>query len=871
MSLPFDLRCEYFSNPLGLTEKTPRLSWRLPASCDGQTGWHIQAASTSHGLSPGDLWDSGPVESQESHLIPYGGPALTSRQRVTWRVRIRDGAGRWSDWSDPAWWEMGLLERSDWTAQWISSSLVGTTTEMVPVPLFRKEFNLPARAVWARASITALGAFQLRLNGRVVGDDVLAPGWTDFRKRVSVRTYDVTDLLEPGPNCAAAVLGDGWYSGFLGYEKRRQFYGDRPHLLVQINCILENGQHVVLETDNTWQTAEGPWRQADMQMGEIYDATREEPGWDRCGFAGENWQPVHLTAFPDLALESSAAGPVRRHERLKPVETQRIEDELVIDFGQNLVGRLRMRVSGPRGSRIVMRHAEMRNPDGSLYTENLRSAKSEDIYILGGDKEETFEPEFTFHGFRYAGLTFPEDVTIHHVEAVVIRTQAPEIGEFTCSESLINQLQKNIRWGQRGNFLEVPTDCPQRDERLGWTGDAQVFIATACFNASVAPIFNKWFQDLRDAQSEEGFYPAVAPNVAIHGKDGGPAWADAGVICPWATYVYFGDRRVLERHFDSARRFVDSLQTSSQELIRCHPDFVKWGGFGDWLAKDGGGTEGTTPKDLIGTAYFAESARILSRICAVLDRPGEAADYQKLANDVRAAFQKRFISNDSRVLGETQTGAVLALRFGLVDDHQRAKVAERLVADIHARGTHLSTGFVGTPHLLQVLTETGHLPVAYDLLLQTTFPSWLFQILCGATTIWERWDGWTPDQGFQDAGMNSFNHYAYGAVGNWLYETVAGLRPDENQPGFRRAIIRPHPGTRLDHAAVSYDSVHGPWSCGWHREPDGSVRMQLAVPPGCSALVHTPIFEGGPEKLVGEVGPGRHEWTFSPELAPDRT
>jgi len=500
---------------------------------------------------------------------------------------------------------------------------------------------------------------------------------------------------------------------------------------------------------------------------------------------------------------------------------------------------------------------------GALYVENLRTARATDYYTCRGDPAgETWTPRFTYHGFRYAevsGLPHGSELSPQAIVARVLHSALAKTGEFSCSDPLINQLQHNIEWSQRGNYMEVPTDCPQRDERLGWTGDAQAFIRTGAWNRQVAPFFTKWQRDIADAQLPDGGVPAVIPAVDLVPGDGGPAWADAAVICPWTIYECYGDRSLLAAHFGELCRYVDYIGTQSLDDIRLHPALGKWGGFGDWLALDGSGqTDGGTPKDLIATAFYAHDARILSSMALALGRPGDAARYEALAQRVTAAFQRRFVTSDGLVAGNTQTSYVIALQFDLVPDSMRPRLTAELVRDIQRRGNRLTTGFVGTPYLLHVLAREGHLDVAYALLEQRKWPSWLYAVTQGATTTWERWDGWTKENGFQDKGMNSFNHYAYGAVGDWLYQVVAGIEIDPLKPGYRHILLQPQPGGSLTSARGAHLSPYGEVVSDWRRTGN-SFDWGVTVPPNTTATARFPvpanadIKEGG-VALSGSVG-----------------
>ena len=749
-------------------------------------------------------------------------------------------------------------------AQWIEAPWRGGPVTAAPVPVFHREFALPGLPRRATLYITALGLFEAEINGHPVCDHVFAPGWTDYRRRVRYLTLDVTSLLKAGPNAIGVLLGDGWYCGHVA-TNLRQGYGEQPRLLARLTWETDTGDIGGLPTDTDWRCAPGPILEADLLMGEAYDARMEIRGWSQPGLDVSAWSPPRVwIAPPELRLFPHEDPPVRRMEVLPGREIFRAGWGFVrrYDFGVNLAGRLRLRVRGPRGVTLVLRHAEMLKPDGSLYTENLRTARATDAYTLRGDGVETWEPRFTFHGFRYAEITSPvrEGIEIESVEAVVLHADMPRTGEFSCSHELVNRLYANIVRGQRSNYLEVPTDCPQRDERLGWTGDAQVFMRTAAFNYDIRGFFRKWLRDLRDAQSASGAVPAIVPNTASFGleSDGGPAWADAALICPWTLYWHYGDASFLADAWDSMRAYMDYLAAHKvKHGIRAHPD-TGWGGFGDWLALDGSGrTDGGTPKDLIGTAFYANNARIMAASAEVLGRSEEARDWLALHQRIVAAFRNRFVTPEGLLVSGTQTAHVLALHFDLLAPEHRAPAAARLAAMIRENGNRLGTGFVGTPYLLHVLEAAGELNLAYQLLEQTKCPSWLFPVLHGATTVWERWDGWTPEKGFNDPGMNSFNHYAYGAVGDWLVSTVAGLVADA--PGFARIRFKPRPGGSISHASARLVTPKGLAAIAWRQEGQRFI-VCVEIPAAATGVWDgPPTFAGGPR---GELPAGRHEFVL---------
>jgi alpha-L-rhamnosidase len=864
---PVHLRCEYQINPLGTDIPRPRLSWQIESDQPGakQTAYQIQVSSD------GVVWDTGQVESDQSLFIEYAGPALTSRQQLTWQVRVWDQDGQASEWSEPARWEMGLLDRSDWAALWIGAPFVGGPRTSIPVPFLRKSFTVGGSVTRARLYITALGVYEASINGQRIGEAELPPGWTDYHKRVRYQIYDVTSLLHAGENVIGAILGDGWYSGYVGWRER-QLYGDRPKLLAQLEMTLADGsdpEHrskMLIVSDRSWQTAFGPILESDLLMGESYDARLELGDWHLpTPRGGGVWLPVEIFPAPKgMALEAQNGPLIKRHEEIIPISVkQHGPSTWIFDLGQNMVGRVRVKVNSPKGTTLRLRYAEVLNPDGSVYLANLRGARATDYYTLKGDPAgETWEPRFTFHGFRYVEISgFPGPVTCENLIGVVLHSENPVTGSFECSDPLLNQLQHNILWGWKGNSLDIPTDCPQRDERLGWTGDAQVFCRTANFNTNAAGFFAKWLQDLDDAQTADGAIPSVAPEPGVTGfNDGGPAWSDAAVIVPWSMYLAYGDTRVLEERYAMMERYLAYLAKVSPNLIRSDPAHTSWGGYGDWLALDGSGrTEGGTPKELIGTAFYAYSVRLLSQIAAQLGKTADAQKYAERFETLRAAFLHRFVTPEGYVTGCTQTSYVLGLYFDLLPEEQRTVAMDWIVRDIRERGDHLSTGFVGASYLPFVLTQSGRNDVAYDLLFQKTWPSFLYAITQGATTIWERWDGWTHDDGtgrrsgFQDPGMNSFNHYAYGAIGDWLYRVVAGINLDWTRPAYKHTIFRPLPPAdgRLTHAKASIQSPYGLVSSEWHMA-NGAFTLDIIVPPNTTATVYLPGETEGRDVAAGK-------------------
>ena len=862
----FGLTCNGLTNPIGLKSSGAqwRLSWRIESEQRGarQTAYRLMIATTTDLLDSGtpDLWDSGKIASDQSVNVNYAGTALEPRQRAHWRVTIWDGSGSPTD-SDNAFFETGI-GNDDWTGEFIGSPFAGGPQTSSPCPYVRKVFQVTKSVRRARLYATALGVYETSINGNRVGEDRLAPGWTDYAKRVQYQAYDVTDHITSGANVWGAILGDGWYCGHIGWRER-QWYGDRPKFTGQLELIYEDGTQDIIPTDATWQVGYGPLLESDMLMGEIYDARREINGWDSDAlhFDTSAWLPVTVFPRPEIELSAMQGPTIRDTQELTPVKPPQIirgwpGHTYIFDLGQNMVGRIRFKVRGKDGETIRFRYAETlvggpKAETGPIYTDNLRSAKQTDYYTCKGDPDgEIFETKFTFHGFRYVevyGATSEPEMS--DLTGIVMHSETPQTGNFECSDPLINQLQKNIDWGQRGNYLEIPTDCPQRDERLGWTGDAQVFVRTAAFNREVDTFFHKWMQDMRDAVGPQGEFPPFAPNINLVHSDGGAAWADAGVICPWTIYLCYGDTAILEENYDAMKRFVDFQAATAKDDIRCYHGYTGWMGFGDWLALDGSGqTEGGTPKDLLATAFFAYSSDLLSRAANALGKTDDAAFYRAQFERVRGVFQNRFITPGGLVFPGTQTAMVLALYFDLLPQNLRAAAARALADDVERRGVKLTTGFVGTSYLPHVLTEAGHLELAYRLLHQTSWPSWLYAVTQGATTIWERWDGWTHDKGFQDKGMNSFNHYAYGAIGEWLYRTVAGIDIDQASPGYKHIILRPRPlpasRNGLDHAQAYHDSPYGRIESSWNYSENGTWNWEVTVPPNTTATAYIPLPEG---------------------------
>jgi alpha-L-rhamnosidase len=881
LEAPHSLRCEYLGDPIGIGTTRPRLFWQLHDDRPGavQTGYRILVDSSADRLGDdrGDLWDSGEVASEQHAHVVYDGSPLRSRTRAFWKVRSLDAKGKVSPWSETASFELGLLEPGDWTAEWIASPLEGGPRTSAPVPALRREFEVEKPVARARLYATALGLYCAELNGRRVGNHELAPGWTDYRVRVRYQVHDITGHLRPGPNAIGALLGDGWYCGFIGLVKARESYGRRPAFLAQIEIFHEDGSETRIASDGQWRWHASPILEADIMQGETLDARRDLGDWTRAGYGEDAWQPVDAVHGPEISLDAMVAPPVRAVREISPVGPARRDTSTtfparwIFDLGQNMVGRVRLRVRGSRGSTLQLRHAEVLDENGALYTENLGDARATDTFTLGGTGQpETFEPRFTFHGFRYvevSGAVGPD--AIDEVTGIVLHTDMEETGRFSCSDDDVNQLFSNVNWGQRGNFVDVPTDCPQRDERLGWTGDAQVFAKTASLNMDVAGFFAKWLRDLEDSQDESGRVPPVAPvppGIFLGDWDGGPAWADAVVICPWTIHRCYGDLRLLEEHFDGMAAYLDFLEERFPNCIRAHPAIDPMGGFGDWVALDGTlrheSRIGGTPKDLIGTTFLAHSAKLLADVARAVQRPEEKR-YRELAARARQAFRRRFVTPDGLVAGNTQTSYVLALHFELLEPHEREVTGAALAHNLEQHG-HLTTGFVGTPYLLPVLTDLGRLDLAYRLLLRREFPSWLYPVVKGgATTIWERWDGWTEERGLFDPEMNSFNHYAYGSVAEWLYGTVAGLDldPDPSSSGWRRARLAPrppvHPGLPEDplltHASARLQTVNGCYEVGWIIE-SGRFRFDASVPAGATARVELP--DGSRE----DVAAGRHRF-----------
>jgi alpha-L-rhamnosidase len=909
---PVGLHCAHLDNPLAVAPDRVRFGWLLSGD-SLQQAYQLQVIQNGGGLHPNaaPVWDSGQTASAESADVPYAGPPLAPGGRYEWRVRVWDTAGTASAWSEPASFEVELGP-GDWAASWIGlgpvredftpPSQAGRPDPVLnalrPAPHLRRSFTVAGQVASARLHVTALGVYEARLNGQRVGDAYLAPGWTDYNQRVLYQCYDVTGLVRPGENVLGAILGDGWYSGFVGFDAKRAgaHYGNAPELLAQLDITLADGSVQQVVTDGEWTGRTADIRHADLLMGERHDLRLTLDGWDApdvdsagpesagpdsagrdsAGPDSAGWRPVLLRPLDERVIAADPGVPVRVTQEIAPAAVSRAADgTLLIDFGQNLTGWLRIRAAGPDGTTIRVRHAEVLDGDGGLYTDNLRTARQADEYVLAGGPA-VLEPHFTLHGFRYAEVTgYPGEPGDGDITARVVHSDITATGSFESAEPWLDRLFLNIDWGQRGNFISIPTDCPQRDERLGWLGDAQIFARTACYNRDVAAFFAKWLDDVAEAQLPSGAFPDIAPRLNFPGA-GAPAWADAGVIVPWTMWKMYGDRGLPARHFGAMTAWMDFIERGNPGYLRTRE---LGHSYNDWLAPG----RDDTPRELLATAYWAHDAALLAELAAAVGRAEDAARYRELRAKIGAAFADAFVSADGQLAAGTQTAYVLSLHLDLIPPELRAAAAEHLVSAIQATNGHLSTGFVGVGYLLPALSSAGHDEVAYRLLSQRTFPSWRYMIDRGATTIWERWDGWSAERGFQSAWMNSFNHYSLGSVGEWLYRFVLGIDQEPGTAGFGRLRLRPHPGGTLDRAAGCYQSVRGPVRAGWERS-GGRLTYRVEVPANVRASVHVPSADaaavrdaaGGAPDSVGpfpgmlgaceavfHVGPGRHEFSGS--------
>ncbi|MCB0584260.1 MAG: glycoside hydrolase family 78 protein, partial [Phaeodactylibacter sp.] len=798
-------------------------------------------------------WDSGRVSSSQSLYVPYAGAPLEAGKRYYWQVRVWDEQGNASGWSPPAWWEMGLGGPEGWRAQWIAVPWKEDETAPRPAPMLRRTFELNGAVARARAYITSRGLYLAYLNGEKVGDQVFTPGWTSYNERLQYQVYDITGQLKEGPNAIGVILGDGWYRGRIGWVFQRNHYGSELALLMQVEVEYADGRREVIASDKDWRAATGPILESDIYDGEVYDARKEHKGWAAPGFDAKGWQPVKMAEYPKNNIISTVGVPVRKIQEMQPVRVFTTpKGEQAIDFGQNLTGWVRLRLKGPAGHTVKVEHAEVLDKDGNFYTANLRKAKARLEYTLRGGGEEVYEPHFTFMGFRYAKVeNWPGELTPESVTAVAIHSDMAKAGSFECSAPLINQLQHNIQWGQKGNFLDVPTDCPQRDERLGWTGDAQAFSRTAAFNYDVAAFFLKWLGDVAADQREDGAIPFVIPQVLKKTDCASAGWADAATIIPWNLYLAYGDKRFLEQQYESMKGWVGYMAGQAGEGFLWDEGFH----FGDWLFyrpdDDNDGRSAVTDKYLIAQCFFAHSTDILRKAAAVLGKKEDEAHYAKLLDNIKAAFLREYMTPNGRLASSTQTAYVLALAFDMLPEDQRRQAAERLAENVRRYG-HITTGFLGTPHICHVLSEYGFTDLAYDLLFRRKYPSWLYPVTMGATTIWERWDGIKPDGSFQNVGMNSFNHYAYGAIGDWLYRRVAGIAIDPANPGYKHIVIQPEPTDSLSFARAIHECPYGVIESGWGRDGD-RLKIEVSIPPNTRATVRLPGAEMAGVRLDGEL------------------
>lgn len=852
-----DLRCEYLHRPLGIDASQPRLSWIITNdNMHGveQKAYQIVVASSLARLNrnEGDIWDSGKCLSSESAQVQYHGKHLESRERCFWKVRIWDDSKKPTQWSSPSAWTMGLLKPDDWGGHWIGVHSETDSPEQLATPRYmRRPFSVNAQIRRATAYVTALGLYELRLNGQRVGNHLLAPEWTNYFKRVQYQTFDVTSMVRTGKNALGVILGNGWYSG--GWQQWKSqlkpIYGNQPFLRLQLEIELSDGQKEIVESDEKWRgTDTGPLRFSGIYEGESCDARKDFPGWDTAAFVENSWRPIDIGHPKVGSMVSQRSEPIEETQQVAPISVKEPKPgTYVFDLGQNLAGWTKFRVKEAAGTAVMMQFNEVLNPDGTVYMDNLHAGhlstgdRQIDRYICRGSGEEVFEPHFTYHGFRYVqvtGLTKRPDVK--SLSGIVFHNAFRKVGTFSCSNPTLNRLALNIQWSQRSNMMGVPTDCCQRDERCGYTGDGQFFAPTAVYNFDVAAFFNKWLVDVcEDSQMPGGWFADHAPTFGP-GNGWNVGWSDAGIICPYIIWQTYGDTKVIREHYAAIKRNLALLKETSPSLL--HKKRV---GNGDWLNLGGGASD-----EVIGTAYDAYDFKLASEMAEAIGERSDAREYGARSRAIAKAFVTEYVNPDGSIKDSSQTGFALAFTMGLVPENLKSKMADQFVSEVKRFDWHLATGFIGTPRLLPALHLAGKDDVAYRLLLQETYPSWLYPVKLGATTTWERWDGWLPNKGFQDSGMNSFNHYSFGSVGEYMYANVGGIRPET--PGYKVFRIQPEIGNGLDWANVSFESIHGKIVSDW-KVSGATITMDIEVPANTTAIVCVPAKNRSSVKVAGSI------------------
>lgn len=766
--------------------------------------------------------------SEQSTNIQYKGPKLASRQTYHVRVKSLASTGQESDWG-VTHFETGLLEAGDWQADWVTTKCPIVEQGKIKPFTGAYKFTIQQEVVKARIYLSALGIYFAELNQMKIGDDYFTPGWTDYNDRIQYQVYDITSQLQR-QNEVQITVAEGWYSGYLGWEKKKDTYGNFNAFIAQIELTYADGSTEIIGSDETWQEYSNQWLFADLYNGEEQNLLLERK------YNGH----LRAISYSKKQLTNQENEPVRKQEELTPIDLFRDPSgRLVLDMGQNMVGWVRFTIKGEKNQVVRLIHGEVLDRDGNFYRGNIRDAQQTDTYTLDGSVQ-TIEPMFTFHGFRYVHLeNFPEGIKKEDFSGVVLHSDMPKTGLFETSDAAINQLQHNILWGQKGNFLDVPTDCPQRDERLGWTADAQIFFPTASFNMDTYQFFYKWLKDLRFSQMKDGSVPFVVPDVlkgvfADNAARTTAAWGDAATIVPWEMYQRYGDRQILEESFDSMKAWVDYIRGQGPEEALWNTGLQ----LGDWLALDAeeGSFFGATDETLVATCYFAYSTRIVANTARILGKYQEYKIYDELYRTVKTKIGETYVT-DNGLTSDTQTAHILILMFELYPEGQKLSIVNRLVELIEQKDRHLDTGFIGSPYICHVLSENGHLDLAYQLLFNKDLPSWLYQVEKGATTVWEHWDGIKNDGTFWDDGMNSFNHYAYGSIGNWMYETIAGIKV--KAPGYQQSIIAPKLSQHLTHCNASLETMFGSLCSSWKRNEE-TYELTVVVPANTEAEIVLP-------------------------------